>query len=266
MAARGSRRQWKTLEFVNVGPEIIGGKEVAPLQLLQAQSVVPTPSSQGPLWIVGGFEGSNKKDSYFTTLFQKAVQSGVIQPLPEIFLTPLVNPACDPKNSSVNFKGISLLSDFPSADKGTESAQAFETKTLLRWAERIQPKAVVSFVTGPNLIRHNELVPSDVIYKLAELCERPSFLWGTEPEVLPGQGSRLGDWCQARGICWIEFSIEDSKKSFQEIAESDWKKHIGASLKWLCEGPRFDPPKEEESSLKHLIVPVLEMPPEFANL
>jgi|GEM_PF-1799877 len=264
MIARSSRRQWKTIEFVNVGPEFIGGKEVAPLQLLQACGPSAT-TAQSALWVMGGFEGTTKKDSYFTNLLQKAVQSGVIQPITDIFLTPLINPASDPKNTSLNITGVSLLGDFP-GETNSDCPKAFETKTLLRWNEKIQPKAIVSFVTGPNLVRYNELVPPEVVNKLSELCERPAFLWGTEPEMLPGQGNRLGDWCKANGICWIEFSIEDSKKSFQEIAESDWKKHIGASLKWLCEGPRFDPPKEEEPSLKHLIVPVLEMPPEFANL
>lgn len=263
MTSRGSRRQWKTVEFVSVGPEFIGGREVAPLQLIQAQG--PAVAGQGPLWILAGFEGATKKDSYFTALFQKAVQSGVIQPLSELYMTPLSNPASDPKNQAANIHGVTLLSDFPVGDEAGYP-KAFETKTFLRWAQRVRPKAIVSFVTGPSLIRYNELVPMDIVNKLSELCERPVFLWGTEPEVMTGAGHRLGDWCKEQGICWIEFSIEDSKKSFQEIAETDWKKHIGASLKWLCEGPRFDPPKEEEPSLKHLIVPVLEMPAEFANL
>ena len=261
MVAR-THRQWNVIEFIDLGPEFIGGKAVPPLQLLRYAGTQPEPDSS--LWVLSGFAGSSKKDFFLAGLLQKAVQTGVINPVADLFMTPLMNPASDPKNASLNVDGVDLSKAFPLADEYVEQK---EIRSLVSWAKRIAPKAIISLTTGAStLIRHSENVPAEIISRLSELCECPALLWGTEPEVNGAAPNQLGSWCQRQGIAWIEFSVEESKKNFQEIAETEWKKHIGSALKWLAEGHRFNPPKEEPLIMKHMIVPVLDIPPEFANL
>jgi hypothetical protein len=114
-----------------------------------------------------------------------------------------------------------------------------------------------------------------LIRKLSEISELPSYAAGTEPVELdedqnplakPHLEKCIGPWAVAQGASWIDFCIDRKVKVFDELKTAAWKSNLGPALKWLVEGTRFNPPKEEELPPLPKVIPPLEMPPEFANL
>jgi hypothetical protein len=191
-------------------------------------------------------------------------------PVADIYLSPLVNPALNPK--SIKPGTVTALQQEFSNE--ASSFVSTEAKTLKRWFERIQPKCVVTFSSGNSWIRHQNL-PPDLVEKLGILTERGVFACGSEPLPMDSDGNAMerpnidqsfGAWAASQGCAWIDFALDTSRKNFDEVREQDWKSSLGPALKWLLEGPRFAPPKEPEPVELPKVIPALEMPPEFANL
>ncbi|MBS1984563.1 MAG: hypothetical protein JST16_10365 [Bdellovibrionales bacterium] len=245
------------LEMTQIAPETIGGRNIVPMQFFRHPG--KAANTDNKIFVLSGFQGPSKNDVHISGLLQKALTKGVLSPQADVFVTPVVNPSSDPKNGWMNHSGHDMRDIFADG-----KAQSPEAATLERWLAMAQPKAVITFTIGQTGVTTVGL-PATVSQKLADLTERP--LQALEsPEVGTSPVSGLQTWCAAQGIFWIEISLDDSKKSFDEVRETDWKKSIGPCLKWLLEAERFNPPKEEPFSLEHLIVPALEMPPEFAHL
>jgi len=229
------------------------------------------------LWFVGGLEGAAKADSFILHLFQKAVTKGIFGPHPDLFLTPVGHPlSSDRKYNPGNGKPTDpALKGFPDSTDGSLPADAcIENFTLSRWALHALPKALVTFSNGTSKIRYRN-VGEDVVSKLSELAERPAYPFGEEPEERADDGSliprqsiehTLGAWLALKDVLWIDFSLSATLKNLDEVAVGEWKSFIGPALKWLVEGLRFAPLKEDEFLPKLEVIPALEMPPEFANL
>jgi hypothetical protein len=190
----------------------------------------------------------------------------------DIYMTPIVNPSSLSKIPLQNEKKIDLSKDF-SSDENAQP-QALESKTLIRWAKSLQPKAIVTFSVGTPKIRYVN-TPVEVVQKLSELSEKPFYAFGSEPQDSNDEGELLpledisnsfGAWCAANGMAWIDVMVDGAKKNFDELRDSDWRPAFGPALKWLVEGFRFNPPKEENEYSVPQVIPALEMPPEFANL
>ena len=268
--------QWKLKEFVQIGPEMIDGNPVVPLQLQHFATPVNPDMGSSPLWFLSGFQGPSRNDSYMTSLIHKALAKFTFEPVVDVYVTPVVNPTSPSKNPDTNWAGANLNTSF---ENGVQSPQLPqlppELKTLVRWMGTITPKAIVTFSLGNSMIRYLN-TPSDVIQKLSELSEKASYPMGTEPEahaednvtLLPRQktDAGFGAFCVTNGIAWIDICVDRSKKSFDEIKESEWRPSFGPALKWLVEGFRFNPVKEEVAVPLPKVIPALEMPPEFANL
>ena len=265
----------KLIEMVDVSNNDLLNEGASPLQLLRFFGL--SCELESSLWFVGGQMGNTKADAYMMNLLQKALQKGNFSLATDIFVTPVMNPTGWLKNLKTNSRGIDLTANFPTVVNTSSSAVlAPETLSMMRWADTIRPKAIVTFSTSQQMIRYKN-VPANIVERLKEISERPAYEFGTEPalnndqgEVLPLQdvSGALGAWiCEKYPeAAWIDFCVIDSKKSFEEVAQEEWKLHVGPALKWLCEGLRFNPPKEEPITNKLQVIPVLDMPPEFANL
>lgn len=264
---------WQLLELVQVNPDPFANKGQIPLQLFKFKGTEPEDDTT--LWIVAGPEGSAKGDSYIVQLLQKALVKGTFLNSPDIFLTPVMNPQASEKSSGKNGAHTkNLLHGFPTATKLATGANPLEVQTLMRWAQYIKPKALITFSLGLPHIRYRN-APPELLQKISEIAERPAYEFGTEPEHQAEDGqmvprdnieSSLGQWCVEQGIAWIDFSLNTSHKSFDDMAQVEWKTCVGPALKWFVEGHRLNPPKEETLLPKLEVIPSLELPPEFANL
>lgn len=259
---------WQLLEIVQPDVESSLSKaDDLPLQLFFFRG--HEPEDKTALWFVGGFEGASKADSHILGLLQKAVSKGTFVAQPDLFLTPVV------KAMSLGNNGSKTSCEgFPTAQNSEASNHNLQVSTLMRWAQKTQAKALVSFSVGTPMIRYYN-APTDVIGRLSEIAERPAFLFGTEPEEKNEDGSiipraafdkSLGLWCTEQEMVWIDFSVNGSLKTFDEVAQNEWRTCVGPALKWLTEGLRFNPPKEENLLPKLQVIPAIELPAEFANL
>ncbi len=239
---------WNVLEIVDLNGDHFYNEGSAPLQLLKING--KKAADQKPLWFVGGVGGGAKLDAMLIQLLQKALQSGIFTAAPDIYMTPVLNPVAQ-------------------GDVRTEAMNA----TLLRWAEFIDPKSVISFTSGPELIRQVN-TPKDVYEKLATITERIVYDIGAEPEVLADDGNPipytkienvLKSWVSEKEVSWIDFTLPKAKRSFDELRDLDWKVKLGPALRWLVEDLRFNP-VQLPPPVSHTIIPALELPPEFANL
>ena len=239
------------VEFAHVAPETVAGRAIVPMQLFHHSG--KSADSDNRIFFVSGFQGPTKHDTHVSGLLQKALMKSLFSPLADVWMTPVVNPSSDPKNSWMNHKGTNM------AQIATEDS--LESTTLLRWIGSARPKAVVSISVGATAGIHAIGAPAQVTQRLVDMIEKP-LLNAAEERPLSG----LSQWCSDNNIIWLEFVLDEGKKTFEEIRDTDWRRHFGPAIKWLLEGERFNPPKEEDLSLEHLIVPALEMPPEFAHL
>jgi len=263
---------WQLLEIAQIQSDSFPSKSGIPLQLFKMNGRQPEENTS--LWFIAGSEGSSKADAFIMSLFQKALSKGTFVPAPDLFMTPVINPLVSDKASRTNPLQKNYLCGFPTT-KSTETVSlSSEVSTLMRWKERISPKAIISFSSGSSMIRHMN-APEEIVRRLSELSERNAFAFGTEPELQAEDGSTipreiidgsLGQWCVDQGVVWIDFCMNGSIKSFDEIAQLEWRTCVGPALKWLVEGLRFNPPKEEAAFPKLQVIPALDMPPEFANL
>ena len=268
---RVSGNQWNIQEFVQADPAIEEGTGL-PLQLLKcAPASLSEENSPSALWFVSGFDGPTRNDAHICSLFQLAVSRNTFGPCVELFLTPVSNPSDSKKNDSL--ASSRFFNSFDDDTIHTAPAIRNQVVTLKRWARNILPKCLITFSLGKPKIRYQN-VPLDLVSKLAELAEMPNYLFGEEPIETDQDGTplaranpvgSLGHWCVNRDASWIDFSIDETKRSFDELCEQLWKPSIGPALKWLVEGFRFNPQKEIFQPLP-TVIPVLEMPPEFANL
>ncbi len=269
---------WQLLELVQVNSDPFSSKGQIPLQLFKFQGIEVEDDTT--LWIVAGSEGSTKGDGFIVQLLQKALSKGTFVNSPDIFLTPVMNPQASDKAPKPSFfsngqKTTPLkntLKGFPVG--GAEAARTIEVQTLLRWANFIKPKALITFSLGQPHIRYLN-APPELLQKVCEIAERQAFEFGTEPEIVNEDGTTiprenietgLGQWCVEQGIAWIDFSLNNVHKNFDDMAQLEWKTCVGPALKWLVEGHRLNPPKEEPALPKLEVIPSLELPPEFANL
>lgn len=289
------------VEMVDVATGSMAGETASPLQLLKFNGFENDPSST--LWFAAGLDGTSRSDTYVINLFHKALMKGLFNVAADVYLTPMLNPFGVKNASRLNIEGIDVLNNFPS-EGNTVSKFARETKTVMRWMEMTKPRAVITFSAGEPMIRC-ENIPEAVVERLSEISEKsvfgrdillesnktpniaeqslsaPAYLTAyaqfleqnnaseIAEQIKPNANwnSTFGLWCAQQGVGWIHFGLTDSKKSFEEVAQEEWRTCVGPALKWLCEGLRFNPPKEENSGMPKLqVIPVLEMPPEFANL
>lgn len=261
---------WQLLEIVQPDMESsLSKSDDLPLQLFFFRG--HEPEDKTALWFTGGFQGATKADSHILGLLQKAVSKGTFIAQPDLYLTPVVK-AMSEKNSRYP-KGSGSL--FPTAQNTQTITESHpQVSTLMRWTHKIQAKAMISFSVGTPMIRYLN-APSDVVNRLSEIAERPAFAFGTEPEeknedgtLIPRQNmeSSFGQWCTEQELVWIDFSINATLKNFEEVAQNEWRSCVGPALKWLTEGLRFNPPKEESLLPKLQVIPTLELPTEFANL
>ncbi len=263
---------WQLLEIVQVQNEFSASKEGIPLQLFKMNGNAPEENTA--LWFTAGSEGSSKADAFIMSLFQKALSKGTFVAAPDLYMTPVINPTVTEKSSKSQPQQKNQLGGFTTSKVSSAETPSTEVSTLMRWNQKILPKAIISFSSGTSMIRHMN-APEDIIRRLSELSERAAFAFGTEPEVTLEDGTliprdivdaSLGQWCVDQGVVWIDFCMNGSIKTFDEVAQVEWRSCVGPALKWLVEGLRFNPPKEEPAFPKLQVIPVLEMPPEFANL
>lgn len=296
------------IEIVDVSAGSIAGESASPLQLLKFQGAESDPLST--LWFAAGLDGTSRSDTYIINLFHKALSRGLFNVAADVYLTPMLNPFGVKNGSRLNLENIDLLKNFPCEGNKVEKL-AKETSTIMRWAQLVKPRAVITFSSGEPMIRC-ENIPENVVERLAEISEKS--VWGKQniveansmpsvesimnagnnnpsgsssylaayaqfleennavevaEQIKPNENweSTFGLWCAQQGFGWIHFGLTDSKKSFEDVAQEEWRTCVGPALKWLSEGLRFNPPKEETPALPKLqVIPVLEMPPEFANL
>jgi len=273
MTTRLLNPTWNLKEFIQVGPESFDNQPTLPLQLLE-RSLNKEESAEASLWLMGGFQGTGKNDSQILNLVLRAVQTGTFSPAVDLFLTPVVNPTSRGAAPRLNKKGENLSAVFEQSAEDIQQSGPLEIRTLLRWMKSVNPKALITFSTGLPMIRYLN-TPVEIMRKLSEISDLEAHVVGTEPQekdedeqLLPREALEhsFGSWCATQGVCWIDFCIDRNKKAFDDLKESDWKTSVGPALKWLVEGFRFNPPEEEQPALLPKVVPVLEMPPEFANL
>ena len=231
--------QWKLLEFVETSSDTTDGPGLPPLQLCLWRN---SQSDAQDLWIISGHESSQKVDTHVVSLMQKAIQKSVIRPVSNIYLTPIANPYELPLSNIV----------------GTR-----ENKVLLSWADRIKPKAILFLKSGSqNKIEISSDI-GDIAKRMGQMTEQ------SVTAFVPSSDNSLGDlaaWIVANNVPVVSFTIENAKRSFEEIKDNEWKLVFGPAIKWLVEGNRFDPPKEEPAIQVPDIIPVLDIPPELVNL
>jgi hypothetical protein len=268
-------RHWIIKELVQTDEVGFGDSETSPLQLLHFRGHSPDSESSA-IWFVGGFQGPTKNDGHFSNLIFKAIEKLTFDPAVDVFLTPLANPNSHPKFPKKTRENFDMSVHFPIVPDYPlhEIKHSLEAKTLIRWSRSLKPKAVVTLSMGHPKIRHVN-VPEDIIQKISLFSERSSYVFGSEPQDLLPDGTPIprdspqgsfGSLMALEGISWIDLCIDPSKKSFDELRESDWKSSMGPAIKWLIEGLRFNPPVEEPAFAIPPPIPALEMPPEFANL
>lgn len=238
--------RWNLVEFTYANSSAVPGKDPIPMQLFKL--AVPKPELESDLWFMSGFSGPSKNDSHVVALLQRAIERSVFNPVGNVYLTPVTNPA----GKGLDLNGLS----------NEESPANGEIHTLLRWAKVLEPKALVTLSVGESLVRYSQAVSPDVVEKLAELTERT-----TRPAAeSDAQAQALAQWCELNDMLWIDFSIDETKKTFEEVKDNEWRRFIGPAMKWLVEGSRFNAPKQEAIVHEHTIIAALELPPEFANL
>jgi hypothetical protein len=266
---------WKLVEMVHVATELSEGLGSVPLQLLK-WSGVHAEASSNAVFVFSGYQGAGRGDSHLSQLFQRAVTRGLFKPEVDVYLVPVVNPMPQARKAILNGDGVDVSSDFPSArateqNKGTLSVEA---KTLMRWVEVVRPKTLLSFSVGPSVVRHCN-VPPELLEKVLRFTEKEIFLVGEEPETLDQNGhslgreqlsQSLGQWAADQGMPWLDFRVDASRKTFEDVKDNDWKSSFGPAAKWLVEGLRFSPELEEPSYKLPEVIPTLDLPPEFANL
>jgi hypothetical protein len=262
-------QQWKLKEFVQIGPESFDGGYGIPLQLSLVQGKNVEAKDQS-LWFMTGFEGAAKNDAQMLNLFQRAVMRETFEAHIDLYLTPVTNPSAKSKFPFANWSGQNVIEGFTDE----LNLSIVEAKVLSRWFNQVRPRAIVTLSLGQAGIRHLNC-PPELIRKLSEISELPSYAAGTEPVELdedqnplakPHLEKCIGPWAVAQGASWIDFCIDRKVKVFDELKTAAWKSNLGPALKWLVEGTRFNPPKEEELPPLPKVIPPLEMPPEFANL
>jgi hypothetical protein len=245
------------------------------LQLLK-WSGAHAEASSNAVFVFSGYQGAGRGDSHLSQLFQRAVTRGLFKPEVDVYLVPVVNPMPQARKAILNGDGVDVSSDFPSArateqNKGTLSVEA---KTLMRWVEVVRPKTLLSFSVGPSVVRHCN-VPPELLEKVLRFTEKEIFLVGEEPETLDQNGhslgreqlsQSLGQWAADQGMPWLDFRVDASRKTFEDVKDNDWKSSFGPAAKWLVEGLRFSPELEEPSYKLPEVIPTLDLPPEFANL
>lgn len=263
------KKNWKLVEFVDLGSDSLDAGGTRIMQLFHYK-VDKENLQENSVWFLSGFYGPSQGDSTICALLQKAITKNLFSVENELFLTPSVFSDTDDSSPEldVSLHDFRLEKDRPSPQTPHGPA------TLMRWFNQRRPRAVVTFSVGQPLIRVKNC-PDFVVDSLRNVSERAVYEFGSEPEVLDLDGSSIprenveayfAAWCTAHGASWIDFSVDANLKSFDELVQQEWKTSVGPALKWLIEGSRFNPPKEESGIESIEIVPVLEMPPEFANL
>ena len=281
MKIRQSASQWKLLEMLHIGEEHSDTDVGAPLQWLKFSGT--QPDAQGPIVIIAGSNGPARNESRILQLLQKALSNGIISSVSDLYLCPIINPTSKSRAPHLNAKGSDIFNDFPTQkDKSaSDIGQSFEVTQLLRWINKVQPKAVLSLQADKGYINHFGCA-EEILEKLTTLSERPVLDLGERPKlteeeeadkskmpeeeiVAHNYDKNLGQWCSENDIIWINFSVDGAKKDFEELRE-DWRLNTGPALKWLLEGPRFNPPIEEPFFITPTVVPSVELPPELMNL
>lgn len=262
------KKNWKLVEFVDLGSDSLdtGGNRI--MQLFHYK-VDKENHQENSVWFLAGFYGPAKGDSTICSLLQKAITKNLFSVENELFLTPSVfSKTDDSPELDVS------QHDFKTEKESPNAATPNGAAVLMKWFAQRKPRAIVSFSVGQPIIRAKNC-PDFVVDSLRNVSERSVYEFGTEPELLELDGSTIpreniesnfASWCTNQGASWIDFSVDANLKSFDELVQQEWKTSVGPALKWLIEGPRFNPPKEESGIESIEIVPVLEMPPEFANL
>lgn len=278
MKANQNGTQWKLMEMLQVGDDPSDTENGAPLQWLKFSGT--QPEAQGPIIILAGFEGPTRNDSRFLQLLQKALSTGVITSVSDLYLCPITNPNPNSKSPHLSNKGNDIMFDFPTLRNkaASDSAPSAEIAALTRWIQLVQPKAILSLQADKDYL-YQSGVADDVVEKLVTLSERPLLNIGERPALTEEElknniehepihhnlDKSLGYWCEENQILWLHFSMDATKKDFDAIRE-DWRINIGPAFKWLLEGPRFNPPIEEPFYMTPTVIPPVDLPPELMNL
>lgn len=258
------------LEIVNakdqqtkIGPEL--------LQLYKIKG--KKEDRENSLWFLAPSLSPLRADAFVSSLLQKAFLKGSFVPQAEVYYTSIVGTRQPMKAHEDN--GGLLYEAFPTKEYRDEGQNLSPfRKTLLRWGESISPRCLITFSVGRPMIRHND-VPTNIVDKLCDVCERPMYIFGQEPYELDEDtgiqykqdtATSFGQWCSEREIGWIDFTLDSQFKTFEEVVQNEWKTFVGPSLKWLTEGLRFQPVEEHDPLADIEVIPAMELPPEFANL
>ena len=228
---------------------------------------------ENALWFIAPSLSPLRADSFVANLLQKALMKGSFSPQAEVYFSSIVGTRKSGRSFDDN--GGLLFNGFPT-QKNPEKDIPLNAlrKTLLRWGSMLQPRCIITFTLGRAMIRYNN-VPTNIIDKLADVCERPVYPFGQEPIELDEDtgvqykqdiDSSFGQWCTENDIAWLDFTLDATQKEFEEVVQAEWKNFVGPSLKWLTEGLRFQPIVEDDPLADIEVIPALDMPPEFANL
>ncbi|MEO5666703.1 MAG: hypothetical protein ABIR96_01455 [Bdellovibrionota bacterium] len=281
MKIKQNASQWKLLEMLHIGDDPTDTDSGAPLQWMKFAGT--QPEAQGPIVILAGFNGPARNESRILQLLQRALANDVITTVSDLYLCPIVNPTSQSKAPHLNCKGNDIFNDFPTKKNKSASdiGQSFEVTQLLRWINKVQPKAVLSLQADKCLINHFGC-SDDILEKLTTLSERHVLGLGESPKlseeeerdlakmpedevIAHNYEKNVGEWCNENDVVWINFSVDGAKKDFEELRE-DWRLNTGPALKWLLEGPRFNPPVEEPFFITPIVVQSVDLPPELMNL
>lgn len=264
------KKNWKLVEFVDLGSDSLDAGGTRIMQLFHYK-VSKENLQENSVWFLSGFYGPAKGDSTICSLLQKAITKNLFSVENELFLTPSVFSKTDDSAPELDVNCHNFQDEGAAPGVTTPRGPA----TLMKWFAQRKPRAIVTFSVGQPFIRAKNC-PEFVVDSLRNVSERAIYEFGSEPQVLDMDGitllpredvqSSFPAWCTTQGASWIDFSVDSNLKSFDEIVQQEWKTSVGPALKWLIEGSRFNPPKEESGIEAIEIVPVLEMPPEFANL
>jgi|GEM_PF-4107629 len=247
---------WELVEYCNIiGMENFAADDkLAQLYRFHGDNESLQAEEQKKIWILSSIGKKASADSHFTNLLQKSLMAKYFEPYDDIFMTTFVN------------HPISEL--FTLLSHKSESSRLLR-ESIEKWYRQIAPSFVVTISAGEPAFYHSNL--SDTIVEhIVEFSERPAY----SLEEYKSQGSaqkqknfstEFGDWVSSQDIAYLHFSVDESKKSYDELAQNEWRALVGPALKWLVEGQAVQPELEDQVDGIE-IIPPLEMPAEFLNL
>ncbi len=206
----------KTHHFENFGPTE-GGRKIELFQLTRGSK---------NLLLMGGVHG-DEPEGFF--LVEEFVRSGLwreLEGVASLWVLPRLNPDGCATHTRVNGRGVDLNRNMPTKDwdpvarkeryqPGPSAGSEFESQTLIKIVERLQPHAIITMHTWEPMINYN-----GPARKLAEVMAAQSGYVITDDIGYPTPGS-FGTWAGwERKIPTITLEIERDSGS-----EKTWSVH-----------------------------------------